>query len=64
MEKEPISIRIPEILLKEFGKDLRVVYGGFINGIPAPERILSNSGLLKELYKDFEIVLTPRQMMK
>lgn len=54
-----VSFAIPEVLAKEFAKDLRVVIRHpWIVGIPVPER------LCPEVFKnrdDFEILITPYQ---
>ncbi|MCL4537306.1 MAG: hypothetical protein M1610_06930 [Nitrospirae bacterium] len=61
---EEISFRIPEELVKEFGKDLRVVIRHpWVVGIPVPERLLKLEAL-KGLLKDFDVVITPKQLKK
>lgn len=60
-----ISFRIPEELIKEFGKELRVVIRHpWIVGIPIPERLLKSEvfkGLLKE---EFDVLITPKQLQR
>jgi len=57
-----ISFRIPEELVKEFSKDLRVVIRHpWVVGIPVPERLLKIEAL-KEIIKDFDVIITPRQL--
>jgi len=60
-----ISFRIPEELIKEFGKELRVVIRHpWINGIPIPERLL-NSEVLKGLLKEeFDVFIAPKQLQR
>jgi hypothetical protein len=59
--KPEISFRIPEELVKEFGKDLRVVIRHpWIIGIPVPERLLK-AEVFKDLLRNFDVVLTPKQ---
>jgi|GEM_PF-1929489 len=58
-EKE-ISFLIPEVLIKEFAKELRVVIRHpWIVGIPVPERLKPE--VLRGL-KDFDIIITPKQL--
>jgi hypothetical protein len=60
---EPIVIDIPEAMAKEFAADLRVVVRWpWVIGIPVPERLLKGE-LLKSM-KDFEVIATPRDMMR
>lgn len=60
---EPIVINIPEAMAKEFAADLRVVVRWpWVIGIPVPERFLKPE-LLKGM-KDFEVIATPRDMMR
>jgi len=64
LPEKPISleIRIPPELIKEFGKDLRVVIRHpWLVGIPVPERLLP--GVLKGL-RDFDMVITPKQLQR
>lgn len=59
---EEISFQIPEVLIKEFAKELRVVIKHpWIIGIPVPERLRPE--VLKGL-KDFDIMITPKQFRK
>jgi hypothetical protein len=59
---EGISFRIPEELIKEFGRDLRIVIRNpWVVGIPIPERLRPE--LLKGL-KDFDVIITPKQLLK
>lgn len=59
---EELSFQIPEVLIKEFAKELRVVIRHpWIVGIPVPERLRPE--VLKGL-KDFDIMITPRQFQR
>ncbi len=61
---EEISFRIPEELVKEFGKELRVVIRHpWTIGIPVPERLLKPD-VLKGLLKDFDVIMTPKQIQR
>ncbi len=56
-----ITIRIPEDLSREFGKELRVVIRHpWLVGIPIPERLLKPE-VLKALSKEFDVVAAPKQ---
>jgi hypothetical protein len=57
------TFQIPEKLLKEFGAEIRIVIGPLVNGIPAPERLLRNLELLREISKECDIVLIPKKKM-
>jgi len=61
---EEISFRIPEELVREFGKELRVVIRHpWIVGIPVPERLLKLEAL-KRVLKDFDIMITPKSSQR
>ena len=56
---EELSFQIPEVLFKEFAKDLRIVIRHpWIAGIPVPERLRPD--VLRGL-KDFDIMITPKK---
>lgn len=56
---EEISFVIPEAIVKEFSKELRVVVRyPWVIGIPVPERLRPEA--LKGL-KEFDIIITPKQ---
>ena len=57
-----ISFKIPPNLAEEFGKELRVIIRfPWLIGIPIPERFLKQE-LFKELLKDFDVMITPKQL--
>ena len=59
---DEISIQIPEVLAKEFSKELRVVIRHpWVVGIPVPERLRPD--ILKEL-KDYDILIIPKQPLR
>ena len=59
---EEISFQIPEVLIKEFAKELRVVIRHpWIVGIPVPERLRPE--VIKGL-KDFDVMITPKQFQR
>jgi hypothetical protein len=56
-----VSFRIPEILIKEFGNDLRIVLGpGSIGILVFPERLIP--GAFKEV-KGFRLVFVPEELL-
>lgn len=57
--EEPISVKIPATLLREFKKDVRfVVRRGETQGIILPDNLL-RPGLVNQL-KGFDIILVPK----
>ena len=59
---QTITIRIPEALIREFGKDLRIVVRHpWVVGIPVPDRFIrpEELGRFKGAY---DLILTPKQM--
>lgn len=60
---KPATIEIPGDLLKEFGKDARIVCKHpWLIGIPVPDRMLKPEILRK--FTDFEVMLVPKQCLK
>jgi len=55
----PVSLEIPDNILREFKKDARVVIRHpWVIGIPIPYRLLKPEILRK--YRDFEVMLVPK----
>ena len=60
IERREVSFQIPEPLVKEFAKELRIVIRHpWIIGIPIPERLRPD--VLKDL-RDMDVIITPKQM--
>lgn len=59
---EEISFRVPEKLLKEFGKDARLVHRRDIVGVwpIPPDWILKLKPELKDALKDYDLILVPK----
>ncbi|MDK2927254.1 MAG: hypothetical protein PWR31_944 [Bacillota bacterium] len=61
---QQVSFRIPEDLAKEFGRELRVVVRHpWTVGISVPERLL-RAEVLREVLKDFDVILTPKEVIR
>ncbi len=66
-ESEAISVKIPEELAREFGKEMRVtVFPPRLIGIVLDPSLGSESKILEKLMKagalkDFNIVITPKE---
>lgn len=59
---ETITIRIPEELIKEFGRDLRIVVRHpWVVGIPVPDRFIRPQEL-RRFRKAYDLILTPKKM--
>ncbi len=57
-----VSVRIPQELLREFGKDLRVVIRHpWLIGIPIPELLLRKAGVLEKLAEEFDLIAVPKR---
>ncbi|MCE8425426.1 MAG: hypothetical protein J5U17_06570 [Candidatus Methanoperedens sp.] len=52
------EIRIPQELINEFGKELRIVIDQHTSGIWAPPDL--DPEVFKGLFKDFDVILTPK----
>jgi hypothetical protein len=64
MDIEKLSFQIPEVLAKEFASELRIVIKHpWVIGIPVPERLLK-AEVFKDVIKDCEIIITPKQFSK
>ncbi|MCE8425425.1 MAG: hypothetical protein J5U17_06565 [Candidatus Methanoperedens sp.] len=56
------EIRIPQELIKGFGNELRIVIDHQTGGIALAEGLAPE--MLKGLFKDFDIILTPKKLRK
>jgi hypothetical protein len=61
----PITFRIPADLIREFEKEIRVVFRHpWIQGIPVPlvvlGKIAKDPAMYKRITKDFDIMMVPR----
>lgn len=52
------EIRIPQELIKEFGKEIRIVIDDRTSGIWAPPDL--DPAVFRGLFKDFDVILTPK----
>jgi hypothetical protein len=64
----PVSFEIPLRCLRDFERDLRVVYRHpWVVGIPAPfpilERLIEDREVFENLMEQFDVMLVPKQMM-
>ncbi len=56
------EIRIPQELLRGFGNELRIVIDHHTGGIALAEGLTPE--MLKGLFKDFDVIITPKELRK